>query len=142
MTPTARTADDLPYLSLLVAWATTARLIRVHRGRLVAVARARNDVDDPAALAVRAVRALPEVREQLLPHPSRKDGEGLPGEWSALFPRFADLLADLLAALYGMPVASPGPRRGPPCARHTSTTRSSEPTTKARWRGRRPICGA
>ncbi|WP_432133077.1 hypothetical protein [Streptomyces sp. bgisy154] len=105
----ARTADDLPSLSLLVAWATTARLIRVHKGRLVAVARARKDVDDPAALAVRAVRALPELREQLLPHPSRKDGEGLLGEWSALFPRFADLLADLLAALYGMPVASPWP---------------------------------
>ncbi|GAA3496629.1 hypothetical protein GCM10019016_037300 [Streptomyces prasinosporus] len=106
---TARTADGLPSLSLLVAWATTARLIRVHKGRLVAVAKARKDVDDPAALAVRAVRALPELREQLLPHPSRNDGEGLLGEWSALFPRFADLLADLLAALYGMPVASPWP---------------------------------
>jgi hypothetical protein len=105
----ARTADDLPSLSLLIAWATTARLIRVHKGRLVAVARARKDVDDPAALAVRAVRSLPELREQLLPHPSRKGGEGLLGEWSALFPRFADLVADLLAALYGMPVASPWP---------------------------------
>jgi hypothetical protein len=105
----ARTADDLPCLSLLVAWATAARLIRVHKGRLVAVAKARKDVDDPAALAGRAVRSLPELRERLLPHPSRKDGEGRLGEWSALFPRFADLVADLLAALYGMPVASPWP---------------------------------
>lgn len=105
----ARTVDDLPCLSLLIAWATTARLIRVHKGRLVAVAVARKDVDDPAALAVRAVRSLPELRERLLPHPSRKDGEGRLGEWSALFPRFADLVADLLAALYGMPVASPWP---------------------------------
>ncbi|WP_405644372.1 hypothetical protein [Streptomyces sp. NBC_00019] len=105
----ARTADDLPCLSLLVAWATAARLIRVRKGRLVAVAKARKDVDDPAALAARAVRSLPELRERLLPHPSRKDGEGGLGEWSALFPRFADLVADLLAALYGMPVASPWP---------------------------------
>ncbi|MCH5671494.1 hypothetical protein, partial [Streptomyces gilvus] len=105
----ARTVDDLPGLSLLVAWATTARLIRVHKGRLVAVAKARKDVDDPAALAARAVRSLPELREWLLPHPSRQDGQGRFGEWSALFPRFAELVADLLAALYGMPIASPWP---------------------------------
>ncbi|MFE4672309.1 hypothetical protein [Streptomyces sp. NPDC056723] len=97
-----RRADQLPMLRLLVDWARQARLIRVYRGRLVAVAGARAVREDPLALAVRALAAFPELRDPLLMGPV----------WdvpSDLYPRFDLLLTDVLAALYGMPAAMPWP---------------------------------
>ncbi|MET8209609.1 hypothetical protein ABZT51_26910 [Streptomyces sp. NPDC005373] len=97
-----RRADQLPMLRLLVDWARQARLIRVYRGRLVAVAGARAVREDPLALAARALTALPELRDPLLMGPV----------WdvpSDLYPRFDLLLTDVLATLYGMPAAMPWP---------------------------------
>jgi hypothetical protein len=97
-----RRADQLPYLRLLVEWAREARLVRVYRGRLVAVAGARTVREDPLALAARALTALPALRDPLLIGPV----------WdvpSRLYPRFDLLLTDLLAALYGMPAGTPWP---------------------------------
>ncbi|MGX1668094.1 hypothetical protein [Streptomyces sp. NPDC055400] len=97
-----RRADQLPFLRLLVDWARQARLVRVYRGRLVAVAGARAVREDPLALATRALTALPELRDPLLTGPV----------WdvpSDLYPRFDLLLTDILATLYGMPFAMPWP---------------------------------
>ncbi|MEU9190462.1 hypothetical protein AB0D14_39285 [Streptomyces sp. NPDC048484] len=97
-----RRADQLPYLRLLVEWAREARLVRVYGGRLVAVAGARAVREDPLALAARALTALPGLRDPLLTGPV----------WdvpSRLYPRFDLLLPDVLAALYGMPAATPWP---------------------------------
>jgi hypothetical protein len=83
-------------------WARQARLIRVYRGRLVAVAGARAMREDPLALAARALTALPELRDPLLMGPV----------WdvpSDLYPRFDLLLTDVLATLYGMPAAMSWP---------------------------------
>ncbi|MET8128676.1 hypothetical protein ABZV67_31260 [Streptomyces sp. NPDC005065] len=97
-----RRADQLPYLRLLVEWAREARLVRVYGGRLVAVAGARSVREDPLALAARALTALPWLRDPLLTGP----GWDVP---SRLYRRFDLLLPDVLAALYGMPAATPWP---------------------------------
>jgi hypothetical protein len=62
-TDLARTADDLPETSLLVAWARQARLIRVVRGRLVPVKGAAPLLGRPIELWQRAFIALGDLGE-------------------------------------------------------------------------------
>jgi hypothetical protein len=59
----ARTADDLPETSLLVAWARQARLIRVVKGRLVPVKGAAPLLGRPIELWHRAFAALGDLGE-------------------------------------------------------------------------------
>ncbi|MDT7579560.1 MAG: hypothetical protein QOK35_824, partial [Pseudonocardiales bacterium] len=59
----ARTADDLPETSLLVAWARQARLVRVVKGRLVPVKGAAPLLGRPIELWHRAFTALRDLGE-------------------------------------------------------------------------------
>lgn len=59
----ARTADDLPETSLLVAWARQARLVRVVKGRLVPVKGAAPLLGRPIELWHRAFTALGDLGE-------------------------------------------------------------------------------
>ena len=59
----ARTADDLPETSLLVAWARQARLVRVVKGRLVPVKGAAPILGKPIELWHRAFAALGDLGE-------------------------------------------------------------------------------
>jgi hypothetical protein len=59
----ARTADDLPETSLLVAWARQARLVRVVKGRLVPVKGAAPLLGRPIELWDRAFAALGDLGE-------------------------------------------------------------------------------
>ncbi len=59
----ARTADDLPETSLLVAWARQARLVRVVKGRLVPVKGAAPLLGRPIELWHRAFAALGDLGE-------------------------------------------------------------------------------
>jgi hypothetical protein len=59
----ARTADDLPETSLLVAWARRARLVRVVKGRLVPVKGAAPLLHKPIELWDRAFAALGDLGE-------------------------------------------------------------------------------
>ncbi|MFJ1558317.1 hypothetical protein [Streptomyces mirabilis] len=78
-TDAVRSSADLPRLNLLVEWAKTARLIRVAKGRLYAVAKAEPVLNDPLALWRRAFDAFRE-----LPGPVRRGRGGRYGE-SVLF---------------------------------------------------------
>ncbi|MEV2193172.1 hypothetical protein AB0I02_19615 [Streptomyces phaeochromogenes] len=53
-----RSSAELPQLGLLVEWATKARLVRVAKGRLYAVAKARPVLADPLQLWLRAPSTL------------------------------------------------------------------------------------
>jgi hypothetical protein len=59
----ARTADDLPEIALLVAWARQARLVRVVKGRLVPVKSSAALLSRPIELWQRAFAALSELGE-------------------------------------------------------------------------------
>jgi Arc/MetJ family transcription regulator len=59
----ARTADDLPETSLLVAWARQSRLVRVVKGRLVPVKGAAPLLGKPIELWHRAFTALSDLGE-------------------------------------------------------------------------------
>ena len=87
-----RTADDLSHLSLLVAWAVRAGLVRKYRGRLVQVASARPLLDEPLPVFSRAFQGVFELRDQLVPLGS-----------SPLHGRFAAVLQDVLFAVYSLP---------------------------------------
>ncbi|MDX6738720.1 hypothetical protein [Actinocorallia sp. A-T 12471] len=88
-------AGDLP---LLVAWARKARIVRVHGGRLSAVAKAAPVLADPLALWRRAFTAFTAL------------GEEFCGAGSVLRGDFADAVPEMLAALYGLPGPVPGHR--------------------------------
>ncbi|MFF3468737.1 hypothetical protein [Streptomyces sp. NPDC002619] len=105
-TDSVRSSADLPRLNLLVEWAKTARLIRVVKGRLYAVAKAEPVLNDPLALWRRAFDAFCE-----LPSPVRGGRGGRYGE-SLLFDEFAMydvVLPDVLATLYSLPYPMPWP---------------------------------
>jgi hypothetical protein len=59
----ARTADDLPEISLLMAWARQARLVRVVKGRLVPVKSAAALLGKPIELWHRAFAGLGQLGE-------------------------------------------------------------------------------
>ncbi len=99
-----RSSADLPRLGLLVEWAKKARLVRVAKGRLYAVAKARPVLADPLQLWLRAFDACFELRQPLL---------GARSGWhveSMLFDVYEDVLADVLNTLYSLPYRMPWPR--------------------------------
>ncbi|MBT2470966.1 hypothetical protein J7E97_24670 [Streptomyces sp. ISL-66] len=99
-----RSSADLPRLGLLVEWAKKARLVRVVKGRLYAVAKARPLLADPLQLWLRAFDACFELRQALL---------GVRNGWhveSMLFDVYEDVLQDVLNTLYSLPYPMPWPR--------------------------------
>ncbi|QFQ99443.1 hypothetical protein F9278_28520 [Streptomyces phaeolivaceus] len=99
-----RSSNDLPRLGLLVEWAKKARLVRVAKGRLYAVAKARPVLADPLQLWSRAFDALFELRQALI---------GARSGWhveSMLFDVYDEMLEDVLNTLYSLPCPMPWPR--------------------------------
>ncbi|WP_327722123.1 hypothetical protein OG381_47095 [Streptomyces sp. NBC_00490] len=99
-----RSSSDLPRLGLLVEWAKKARLVRVAKGRLHAVAKARPVLADPLQLWSRAFDALFELRQALI---------GARSGWhveSMLFDIYDEMLEDVLNTLYSLPYPMPWPR--------------------------------
>ncbi|MEU9214505.1 hypothetical protein AB0D27_43240 [Streptomyces sp. NPDC048415] len=106
-TDSVRSSGDLPRLNLLVEWAKKARLIRVAKGRLYAVAKAEPVLNDPLALWRRAFDAFRE-----LPSPVRGGRGGRYGG-SVLFDEYDVydvVLPDVLATLYSLPYPMPWPQ--------------------------------
>lgn len=99
-----RSSADLPRLGLLVEWAKKARLVRVVKGRLYAVARARPVLADPLQLWLRAFEACFELRQALIGSRSGWHVE------SMLFDVYEDVLEDVLNTLYSLPYPMPWPR--------------------------------
>ncbi|WP_254885893.1 hypothetical protein [Streptomyces sp. NA02950] len=99
-----RTSAELPRVNLLFAWAKQARLIRVAKGRVYAVAKARPVLADPLALWERAFEAFFELRGPLLGGPNGYDAT------SMLFDVYQDVLPDVLNTLYSLPYPMPWPR--------------------------------
>lgn len=100
-----RTSAELPRLNLVFEWAKKARLVRLSKGRLYAVAKARPLLDDPLALWQRAFETVFELRDPLL-------GEGPDGyrPVSMLYGVYEDALPDVLNTLYSLPHPMPWPR--------------------------------
>lgn len=99
-----RSSAGLPRMGLLVEWAKKARLVRVVKGRLCAVARARPVLADPLQLWLRAFEACFELRQVLI---------GARSGWhveSMLFDAYEDVLEDVLNTLYSLPYPMPWPR--------------------------------
>lgn len=99
-----RSSGDLPRLGLVLEWAKTARLVRVAKGRLYAVAKAEPLLRDPLALWRRAFEAFFELRGPLIGPRSGWHVE------SMLFDAYDDVLPDVLATLYSLPHPMPWPR--------------------------------
>jgi hypothetical protein len=99
-----RSSADLPRLGLLVEWAKKARLVRVAKGRLYAVVKARPVLADPLQLWLRVFEACFELRQALI---------GARSGWhveSMLFDVYEDVLEDVLNTLYSLPYPMPWPR--------------------------------
>ncbi|MEU8649366.1 hypothetical protein [Streptomyces sp. NPDC048737] len=99
-----RSSADLPQLGLLMEWAKKTRLVRVVKGRLYAVAKARPVLADPLRLWLRAFDACFELRQALI---------GARSGWhveSMLFDVYEDVLEDVLNTLYSLPFPMPWPR--------------------------------
>ncbi|MFI9547483.1 hypothetical protein ACIHAR_26755 [Streptomyces sp. NPDC052016] len=99
-----RSSADLPRLGLLVEWAKRARLVRVVKWRLYAVAKARPVLAGPLQLWLRAFDACFELRQALI---------GARSGWhveSMLFDVYEDVLDDVLNTLYSLPYPMPWPR--------------------------------
>ncbi|MET7858234.1 hypothetical protein ABZS81_13625 [Streptomyces sp. NPDC005318] len=101
---TVRSSTQLPRLGLVVEWAKRARLVRVVKGRLYAVAKAQPLLKDRLALWRRAFETFPELRVPLLGTRSGRHVE------SMLFDSFEDAVPDVLNTLYSLPHAMPWPR--------------------------------
>jgi hypothetical protein len=86
-----RSAQDIAGLELLVGWAKTVRLARVHKGQLVPVKQHRHLLDDPLELFYQAVAVLP-LLDRALPLTDVVDSS-FPGG-------LAEALLDLLSLLY------------------------------------------
>ncbi|MGW5973714.1 hypothetical protein [Streptomyces sp. NPDC055186] len=99
-----RSSADLPRLGLLVEWAKKARLVRVAKGRLHAVAKARPVLADPLQLWLRAFDACFELRQALIGARGGRHVE------SMLFDAYEDVLEDVLNTLYSLPYPMPWPR--------------------------------
>ncbi|GHI04820.1 hypothetical protein AQI88_36505 [Streptomyces cellostaticus] len=98
-----RSSADLPRLGLLVEWAKKARLVRVVKGRLYAVAKARPVLADPFQLWLRVFDACFELRQALI---------GARSGWhvgSMLFDVYEEVLEDVLNTLYSLPHSMPWP---------------------------------
>ncbi|WP_351236458.1 hypothetical protein [Streptomyces sp. NPDC002133] len=99
-----RSSADLPRLGLVLEWAKAARLVRVAKGRLYAVAKAEPLLRDPLSLWRRAFEAFFELRGPLIGPRSGWHVE------SMLFDAYDDVLPDVLATLYSLPYPMPWPR--------------------------------
>ncbi|MES4886250.1 hypothetical protein ABVB69_38130 [Streptomyces sp. NPDC000349] len=99
-----RSPNDLPRLGLLVEWAKKARLVRVVKGRLYVVAKARPVLADPLQLWSRAFDALFELRQAVIGARSGWHGE------SMLFDIYVEMLEDVLNTLYSLPYPMPWPQ--------------------------------
>ncbi|MFD4761786.1 hypothetical protein ACFWOJ_23810 [Streptomyces sp. NPDC058439] len=99
-----RSSTQLPRLALAVEWAKKARLVRVAKGRLYAVAKAQPLMKDPLGLWRHAFETFSELRGPLLGARSGRHVE------SMLFDSFEDAVQDVLNALYSLPHAMPWPR--------------------------------
>jgi hypothetical protein len=96
----ARTADDLPEVDLLLAWARQARLVRVVRGRLVPVRSAAPLLSSPIELWQRAFVALGELGE----HFSGGNAVGAPSLFGMSLGEALPILLLELYAAGGAPV--------------------------------------
>ncbi|XVV03523.1 hypothetical protein ACQPW3_40450 [Actinosynnema sp. CA-248983] len=97
----ARSSADLPEVSLLVAWARAARLVRVVKGRLLAVKSAAGLLDRPLDLWWRAFEAFGELGPEACAPASSYEAPSLLGQ---VLPEVA---LDLWLSLYtagGTPV--------------------------------------
>ncbi|MFB4281938.1 hypothetical protein ACBJ59_42065 [Nonomuraea sp. MTCD27] len=91
-----RSSAELPHLSLLLAWAKEARLIRVSKGRLLRVAKAAPLLRDPEALWSRAFAVLPHLGGVITTPVATWRPAALLAEL------FDEILPDILNTLYGM----------------------------------------
>ncbi len=98
-----RSSADLGRLDLLFEWAKKIRVVRVAKGRLLPVAKAAPLLADPLSLWARAFDALHELRDPLL---SRRGGWTEP---SMLWDLYQDVLPDIEATLYSLPMPMPWP---------------------------------
>lgn len=106
VTDSVRSSADLPRLNLLVEWAKRARLIRVAKGKLYAVAKAEPVLNDPLALWQRAFDAFGELRSPVRGGPRGRYGESLRFDEYDLYDV---ILPDVLATLYSLPYPMPWP---------------------------------
>jgi hypothetical protein len=86
-----RSAQDIAGLELLVSWAKTLRLARVHKGQLVQVKQHRRLLDEPLELFYQATAVLP-LLDRALPLSDMIDSSFPAG--------LAEALLDLISLLY------------------------------------------
>lgn len=98
-----RSSAELPQLNLIFAWARKARLVRVSRGRLLPVAKARPLLDDGAAEALwqRAFEAFFELRDVICV------ALWAGGATSLLYELYAEAIPDVLNTIYSLPLPMP-----------------------------------
>ncbi|GAA4186455.1 hypothetical protein GCM10022252_18470 [Streptosporangium oxazolinicum] len=96
-----RSSAEMPRVSLLLAWAKKAGLVRVRTGRLVPVAKAGPVLRDPETLWRRAFEAVFELGAAICAPTFEGSGS------SMLATAFDELLPDVLNAMYGLPAPIP-----------------------------------
>ncbi|MEU3163073.1 hypothetical protein [Streptosporangium sp. NPDC006930] len=97
----AHDSAQTPRVSLLLAWAKKARLVRVRKDRLVPVAKAAPLLRDPEALWLRAFEAVFELGTAICAPNSGESG------FSMLVTAFDELLPDVLNTMYSLPAPIP-----------------------------------
>ncbi|WP_329092420.1 hypothetical protein [Streptosporangium sp. NBC_01469] len=96
-----RSSAEMPRVSLLLAWAKKAGLVRVRKGRLVPVAKAGPVLRDPEALWRRAFEAVFELGTAICVPAFEGAGS------SMLATTFDVLLPDVLNTMYSLPTPIP-----------------------------------
>ncbi|MCP3818398.1 hypothetical protein NLX86_09800 [Streptomyces sp. A3M-1-3] len=99
-----RSSAQLPRLGLAVEWAKKARIVRIVKGRMYAVAKARPLLKDPLALWRRAFETFTGLRDPLV---APRSGWHFP---SMVCDTFEEVVPDILNTLYSLPYAMPWPR--------------------------------
>ncbi|MFF3323673.1 hypothetical protein [Streptomyces sp. NPDC002889] len=99
-----RSSAQLPRLGLAVEWAKKARIVRIVKGRMYAVAKARPLLEDPLALWRRAFETFTGLRDPLV---APRSGWHFP---STVRDSFEQVVPDILNTLYSLPYAMPWPR--------------------------------
>ncbi|WP_455360477.1 hypothetical protein [Streptomyces sp. SYSU K21746] len=99
-----RSSAQLPRLGLAVEWAKKARIVRIVKGRMYAVAKARPLLEDPLALWRRAFETFTDLRGPLV---APRSGWHFP---SMVSDTFEQVVPDILNTLYSLPYAMPWPR--------------------------------
>ncbi len=96
-----RGSAEMPRVSLLLAWAKKAGLVRVRKGRLVPVAKAAPLLRDPEALWRRAFEAVFELGAAICAPASGRSAS------SMFVTAFDELLPDVLNTMYSLPAPIP-----------------------------------